>query len=150
MNGNTDSEITHSKVEHARQFAILAAMILCLELEYRRRATNTDADDGVMLGSLEKSCEIWKDVQDTSDKARRVYRVLSGMLSSFGISKRNISAQDHAPELAFELPEMNPPFQFNNGTASFDGELFGMSNEMDIDWVGCLSLPMICIVLILT
>jgi hypothetical protein len=60
-------------------------MILCLDLEYRRRGTNTAMTPGfdVLWDALERACAIWRDVQSTSAEAWKAYQVLTGMLLSF-------------------------------------------------------------------
>jgi hypothetical protein len=127
------------KVAHARQFFTLATMILCLDLEHRRRDVNAEIapDSGILLQALQKSCGIWKDVRDSSDEARKVYHVLSGMLLSFETGPAGTGpTQSQAPELAFELPGLNQTFQVTNGTPSLHEEVLEAPNEMDIDWVG--------------
>ena len=81
------------EISHARQTFILAAMILCLDLEYQRRGgtTTTTATttmppqppgSGDLLRVLRRSCAIWEDVKASSDDARRVHEVLTSMLLS--------------------------------------------------------------------
>ena len=123
------------KLSHARRFLILAAMILCLDLEHRRRDVKLEIapDSHVLLQALEKCCETWKDVRDSSDEACKVYHLLAGMLSTFA---GTAPTQAQGPELASALPELNQRFQSVNGTSSLHGEVFDAQNEMDIDWVG--------------
>ena len=132
------------KVPHAREFFVLAAMILCLDLEHRRRGANTETGPAsdVLLQALDKSCAIWRDVENTSDEASRVCHVLTGMLSSFLPEySAPASSRDLTSVSATELPKMDHQVENTNGTLSgrlSHGEhIFEPANEMDIDWVSC-------------
>jgi hypothetical protein len=126
------------KISRTRQMLTLAAMILFLELEYRRRGPDTDTscNSGALLQALEKSCALWKDAKSSCDEAWRVYQILTGLLSSFETVAGTISSQTRTPDPLFEFPGLNPQFQPITGNPSLEKNLFVMSNEMDIDWVG--------------
>ncbi|KAK9245854.1 hypothetical protein V1506DRAFT_506084 [Lipomyces tetrasporus] len=119
-----------------RQIFALAAMILFLELEHRRRGPDMDtsSDSGALLQALEKSCALWEDAKSSCDEAWRVYQILAGMLSSFQTVAGTSSSQTQTPEPLFEFPGLSPQFQPLNGRLSLEKDLFVMSNEMDIDW----------------
>jgi hypothetical protein len=124
------------KFSQTRQMLTLAAMILFLELEYRRRGPDIDtsSDSSALLQALEKSCALWEDAKSSCDEALRLSRVLASMLSSFQTVAKTSSSQAQTLEPPFEFPEFSPQFQPINGSLSFEKDF--MSNEMDIDWVG--------------
>lgn len=126
------------KFSQTRQMLTLAAMILFLELEHRRRGPDMDtsSDSSALLQALEKSCALWKDAKSSCDEAWRVYQILVGMLSSFQTVAGTSSSQTQTSEPLFEFPGLSPQFQPINGSLSLEKDLFAMSNEMDIDWVG--------------
>ncbi|OJJ45233.1 hypothetical protein ASPZODRAFT_69864 [Penicilliopsis zonata CBS 506.65] len=69
----------------ARQVCVLAAMILFLELELRKRfpeEKTDDHNDAFLIHALEKSCSLWRDASKSCDEAGRVYDVLMNMMSS--------------------------------------------------------------------
>jgi len=125
------------KFSQARQMLTLAAMILFLELEHRRRGPDMDpsSDRGALLPALERSCALWEDAKSSCDEAWRVYQILAGMLSSFETVSGTSSSQTQTPA-PLEFPGLSPQFQPINGSLSLEKDLFVMSNEMDIDWVG--------------
>ena len=123
------------KFSQTRQMLTLAAMILFLELEHRRRDPNMDnsSDSGALLQALEKSCTLWADAEGFCDEASRVYQILAGMLSSFQTVPRTSSSQTQTSEPPFGFPgAMSPPFLPINANQPME-----MSNEI-IDWVGPL------------
>jgi hypothetical protein len=113
----------------------LAAMILFLELEHRRRGLDTDtsSDSGALLQALEKSCALWRDAKNSCDEAGRVYQILANMLLSFQPITGTSSCDEQTPGPLFEFPGFSPQFQPSNGSFSLEQDL---SSEMDIDWVG--------------
>jgi hypothetical protein len=121
-----------------RQMLALAAMVLFLELEHRRKGpgVDTSSDSGILLQALEKSCALWNNAKSSCDEARRVYQILAGMLSSLQTVAGTSFSQTQTPEPRFELPGLSSQFQPINGSISLEKDLFAMSNEMDIDWVG--------------
>jgi hypothetical protein len=123
------------KFSQTRQTLTLAAMILFLELEHRRRGPDMDtySDSGALLQALEKSCALWEDAKSSCDEAWRVYQILAGMLSSFQTVAGTSSSQTQTSEPLFEFPGLSPQFQPINGSLSLEKDLFVMSNEMDID-----------------
>ena len=103
-------------------------MIPCLDLEIKRRGEYTDAPPSstVLLRALGDACAVWRDVQDCSEEAGKVYKVLNSILLSFEPE----TDQSESPEQPVSLPEPNQPL------SSLDAYEFETSKEMDIDWVG--------------
>jgi hypothetical protein len=126
------------KFSQTRQMLALAAMILLLELENRREGPDVDtfSDNSALLQALEKSCALWEAAKSSCDEAGRVYQILAGMLSSFQTVAASGSSQAQTTEPLFEFPGLSPQFQPINPSLSLEKDLFEMSNEMDIDWVG--------------
>jgi hypothetical protein len=124
------------EMSQAREVFILAAMILCLELEHRRRGKDMGMkpDSGVLLNALKSACVIWEEVQSSSDDARRMYYVLTDMLSSFQDAQETPLSEDHPSE---DIPEAEPLFQTTDGTRRVEKDVFGTSDGMEIDWVSC-------------
>jgi hypothetical protein len=121
------------KVSHARECFILAAMILCLELDHRRRdlAADTAPGFGTMTEALKHSCAIWYEVRDSSADARRVYRVLSGMLSSFitGSDPEIPNLEQFGQDCTFHHSSKETPLSKPHNWHGFE--------DRDIDWVCC-------------
>jgi hypothetical protein len=124
------------QMAQARQFFTLAAMIICLDLEHRRKAISTDVTPSfeVLLDALEKSCAIWKQVQYTSDEAHRIFHILSSMISSFRNSAAIGPSHSQPPDLSFTPPESDEPTNPTNGTVE-TGDTENRFNDMEIDWV---------------
>ncbi|RFU24949.1 hypothetical protein B7463_g11387, partial [Scytalidium lignicola] len=124
------------KFSQTRQMLTLAAMILFLELEHRRRGLDmgTPSDSSILLRALEKSCALWEVAKSSCDEAFRVYQILASMLSSFQTVAQTRSSQTQILGPLAEFPGLSPKLQPTNGNLSLEKDLFGMSNEMDIDW----------------
>ena len=125
------------KFSQTRQFFTLADMILFLELEHRRGGSDMDIipDNAALLHALEKSCAHWKSAKSSCGEALRVYEILADMLSSF----HNFAArvfQTQAPEPIFTFPELSPQYQSKNSSLSLEKDLFTMSDDLEVDWVG--------------
>ncbi|KAI9730023.1 MAG: hypothetical protein M1818_008292 [Claussenomyces sp. TS43310] len=119
-----------------RKILTLAAMILFLELEHRRRGPgmDTSSDSGALLQALERSCALWEDAKVSCDEGWRVYQILASMLSSFQTVARTSYSQRQTPEPPFEFPGLSPQSQPTNIGLSLEKNLFVTSNEMDVDW----------------
>ncbi|RAO64651.1 uncharacterized protein BHQ10_000663 [Talaromyces amestolkiae] len=122
----------------ARKIIALSAMILFLELECRRKNSESNTffpDTGELLTALSTSCALWEKAQTVCDDAQKTYKILSGMLSSFQTSVGSSStSQLETPRPLFEFAGMGSSIQ--PGTANFsDGkEWLPMSEDMNIDW----------------
>ncbi|RYP01982.1 hypothetical protein DL765_010799 [Monosporascus sp. GIB2] len=128
------------KLSQTRQMLALAATILLLELELRRKAPDTEAvpESGVLLQALEKSCANWAEASSGCDEARRVHQFLVGMLSSChteigtGTGTRTAgSSKALSPKTTFDLSGIGPQFDIPNAGFSFEMD----STNMDLDWV---------------
>ena len=139
------------EISHARQVFILAAMIICLDLEHRRRGTNTDTtpDSSELLRALKRACAIWEDVRTSSDEAWRVYEVLVGMLLSFDTTAGSSSSQIRVPESEFEMPEIDKQSSITNDIFLAEDIIEG-PKEMELDWVSrrpsCLACLMLTVI----
>lgn len=149
---NYQSTIDQSwyKLARARMVYTLAAMILLLELEHRRRnpATDISPNSSSLLQALNESCALWENAKHVCEEAESLHKMLASMLSSFQSSPNSTSpSQIETPGTLLTFPGMVSPLQPNNDTDLLgDKDLFTMSNEMDIDWVGfrnlsCKSYP---------
>ena len=127
------------KFAHTRQMLTLAAMIVFLELEHRRRDPDmerTSSDSGALLQALEKSCDFWAVAKSSCDEACRIYHILAGMLSSFHTIAGTSSSGTQTSEPLFGFPGLSTQFPPTHSSLSLEKESCVMSNEMDIDWVG--------------
>ncbi|KAI1379214.1 hypothetical protein F4677DRAFT_410932 [Hypoxylon crocopeplum] len=129
-----DVEPAFYKLSETRQMAILAAMVISLELELRRKVPDTEAfpDSGLLLQVLEKSCACWADAMSACDEAWRIHQFLLGMLSSFhtDTSTGSGSSQTVLQETPFELLGLGSGFGASDGGTSFEKDL----PNMDFDW----------------
>lgn len=133
----------------ARKIIALSAMILFLELECRRKNSESNTvfpDTGELLTALSTSCALWEKAQTVCDDAQKTYKILSGMLSSFQTSVGSSStSQLETPRPLFEFAGMGSSIQ--PGTANFtDGkEWLPMSEDMNIDWVSLSNLSLVIV-----
>jgi hypothetical protein len=116
----------------------LAAMIVILELELRRKVPNgtvSPASDH-LLQVLAKSCACWAQATATCDEAGRVHRLLVGMLSRLhtGIYSETSSSETVSSETHVEVSDFFPRLDVPSGGLSFEVNL----SNMNFDWV-CLS-----------
>ncbi|TAQ84990.1 hypothetical protein B7494_g6700 [Chlorociboria aeruginascens] len=122
-----------------RQMLTLAAMILFLELEHRRRGPDDIySDSNTLLQALEKACALWKEAQSSCDEACRVYQILAGMLSNF--LPVGTGPSQTQPSESVQVPGLGSLFQPRSGSLDLEKDFFVMSNERDIDWVGISAL----------
>ncbi|EED19685.1 conserved hypothetical protein [Talaromyces stipitatus ATCC 10500] len=128
----------------ARKVLTLSAMILFLELECRRRtpdlnsvSSSNSSDD--ILQALNTCCVLWEKAQSVCDDPQKIFKILSGMLSSFQASATSSSlSQPETTSPLFEFPGMmNLSLQHGHDTFSEDKDWLSVSNEMiemNIDW----------------
>ncbi|KAH8699250.1 hypothetical protein BGW36DRAFT_377578 [Talaromyces proteolyticus] len=140
---------------HVRQTITLAAMVLFLELELRRRGSaNVDVSShtsSALLQALEKSCALWETTKSSCSEACRIHNILSRMLSSFqtvealskisdaasntdiGLSQKIITPE---PSLEEFPASRKASLQLINGIDGipWEKDFFAMPNEMDFDW----------------
>lgn len=120
-----------------RQMLTLAAMILFLELEHRRRDQDIFSNSGALLQDLEKSCALWAKAKSSCGEAERIYHTLAGMLSKFHTVAETSSSQMETPDKPLlNIPGFSTHFIPTNGGLASEKVSYVMSNEMDFDWVG--------------
>ncbi|KAK9387286.1 hypothetical protein V1515DRAFT_601338 [Lipomyces mesembrius] len=112
----------------------LAAIILILELELRRKVLNATAspDSDHLLQVLAKSCACWAQATATCDEAGRIHRLLVGMLSRFypGIYSETSLSETALLETHVELSDFFPRLDVPSGGVSFEVNL----SNMNFDW----------------
>ena len=120
----------------------LAAMILFLELGYRRRDSNANNsfDTGALLLALEKSYTLWLNAQSHCEEARPICQMLSRMLSSFQSVSGSSSSQTQSLGSQIHFPALSPQFEPSNGAFPYEEDTFAIP-DVDSDWVG-YSLPL--------
>ncbi|KXX78343.1 Activator of stress genes 1 [Madurella mycetomatis] len=119
------------KVSQIRQMLTLAAMVLFLELELRRKypGTGESPDSRILLHALEQSCARWAEATDAYDEAWRLHQFLASMLSGFhvGTGAGTEASQMVSHEI---LPGFSPRFDVANGCFSLEEDL----SNTDFDW----------------
>jgi hypothetical protein len=128
------------KLSHVRHDFILATMILCLELDHQRRdaAAEGAPNFNVLKEALTRSCAIWNEVQNSSSDANRTYKTLSSMLLTFeAVNSTAMLSSGGGSELytqsGCQIEEKLP-----------EPQNWEFSNDIDIDWVGCLPCSSVC------
>lgn len=127
---------SYHRISHIRQMLTLAAMILFLELELRRRAPEVEAvpDNGLLLQALEQSRGRWTKAVGACDEARKAHEFLKGMLASFSAESGGEveASQAMSPGTPAEPSKLGT--QFN--TFSWELALQDVSSTVDFNWVG--------------
>lgn len=123
------------RVAHTSHDFILAAMIVCLDIRYRKieeqsgRTVNCDESQQAKIWqSLEFACNIWKEEKDSSPEAAKVYEVLSRVLGTHAMEGNGGVIQS---QIAQPVSQTNPelPLFASN-------QWLGVPEvNMDIDWV---------------
>lgn len=122
---------SYYKISETRQMFSLAAMILFLELDWRRKTPDAVAspESEHLLKALEQSCSLWAKAMVGCDEARKYHDFLVSMLMAY----RNGTST--GVEL---LGGVSPAISVHySGYSQVDDELFGdryLAN-MDFDWV---------------
>lgn len=131
------------RISQTRQMLTLAAMILFLELELRRKAPNTEVSPNtdLVLQALGQSCTRWAEAVGASDDARRVHEFLEGMLASFHSESGtgSGSSQTISPEAPVESPSISMQFKASSWQIPFQDDW----STMDFDWVSTSLLTLI-------
>ncbi|KFA73496.1 hypothetical protein S40288_05782 [Stachybotrys chartarum IBT 40288] len=124
------------QLSETRHMLTLAAMVLCLELELRRRAPegNASPDSGVLLGVLERSNSCWAEAMGVCDEAWKVHQFLTGMLAGFHGGTDNGTSTEASHKMSPETP-----FDPTNFIPSIDVEGLGFSfnkefSSTEFDW----------------
>jgi hypothetical protein len=120
------------RVDHTSHVFILAAMIICLDIRYRkleeqssRRLDYDESEQAKIWQSLEFTCNVWKEEKHSSPEAAKVYQVLSQVLSTHAMEENLGFVQG---QMVQETPRQLPLFAPNQWLGSPEV-------NMDIDWV---------------
>lgn len=127
------------RVSHTSHEFILAAMIICLDVRYRKleeqfgRPSNLDENQQTQVWqALEFACNIWKGEKDSSAEAAKVYQVLSQVVGTYAVEESaRILQHQTTQEVAQEIPDLS----LTDG----DPLLGVLGNDIDINWVGRIS-----------
>ncbi|KAK3386673.1 hypothetical protein B0H63DRAFT_392230 [Podospora didyma] len=116
----------------------LAAMMLFLELELRRKApplSKESAGNAVLIEVLEKSCAHWAEVMEVCEGADRVHRFLVGLLVGFRPAAAAEGAGSASSIQTTVSPEADTvPFDFAGFSFEDDLTAIGVGVNMDLDW----------------
>ncbi|KAI0015272.1 fungal-specific transcription factor domain-containing protein [Xylariomycetidae sp. FL0641] len=117
------------RISLTRQLLTLAAMVLCLELELRRKIPDAKVspDSDSILEALETSRGRWEEAAGVCDEASRFAHFLSNMLSSFRNPMETVSSYPGPVSTGAALDSME--FAYNGGILSDSGP-----NDLDFDW----------------
>ncbi|GAB1319362.1 Pyrrolocin cluster transcription factor fsdR [Madurella fahalii] len=146
-------------ISQTRQILALAAMVLVLELEVRRKCSTPNATeesrggehkDTVLMGALQTSCAKWAEAAGVCDEAGKTYRLLTRMVTGLVDDTRAMvvetmetetrmisgTAETDTPETPFDSILPGPTPRFNNAEAPFYDSFKDMdvSTDMDFDW----------------
>lgn len=147
LNFQNNMEPFWYRFSRPRKVFILAAMILFLELEHRRRSpdtgiSTTSPDNGAILHALSVACNLWDDAKFSCDEAQKTHQILTGMLSSFqtSVGSNSSPSQLEMPGPLLDFPGMmgSSTMQSYSNNPREEKDVDGTSDEMNIDWV---SLP---------
>ncbi|KAJ9610294.1 hypothetical protein H2200_005071 [Cladophialophora chaetospira] len=124
------------KSAQTRQILSLAALMLLLELEHRRRDLEGDifSDSDALLQALEKSVARWEAAKTSCDEAGRLHRILASMVARFQIGGSTTLSETRTPQALSGEPAFDQSSQQIDNDVS-DPDAFTMPNDMDIDWV---------------
>jgi hypothetical protein len=126
------------RVAHTSHDFILAAMIVCLNLKYKKleeqsgRILNLESQQAKIWQSLEFACNLWMEEKDSSPEAAKVYQVLSQVLGTHAMEENAGIVQSHMVQPATQTNPELPLFASN--------QWLGVPEvNMDIDWVSGLN-----------
>ncbi|MCJ1307075.1 hypothetical protein MMC25_000721 [Agyrium rufum] len=124
------------QMSKTREMLGLAAMILFLELEHRRRDTMTDdhSEGDSLLIALKRSCVLWERARDSCHEAGRLHKILAGILASFQPAANNNASREEITETWDGFDVSSLPGHIGSGLLPTEPELFTLSEEMEIDW----------------
>lgn len=129
------------RTSQTRQMLTLAAMILFMELELRKRdpGEGTSPSSNFLLRILEQSCGHWADAVEVCDDARRVHDLLRGMVRSYCARSSNEAGSSHtiSPQASLDLAGLSTHFDTTAGAILIENSL----SNMEIDWVSTAPLP---------
>jgi len=132
------------RVAHTSHDFILAAMIVCLDIRYRKLEEQSgrvsffdESQQARSWQALEFACKIWEGEKDGSPEAAKVYQVLSQLLASHAIEENSGIVQNQIVQPTAQTGAQLPHFAEN--------QWLGVPEViMDIDWVCQISLACIC------
>ncbi|KAF3769429.1 hypothetical protein M406DRAFT_343692 [Cryphonectria parasitica EP155] len=130
-----DMQPSFYKLSQTRQMLTLAAMILLLELELRRKAPGAEEspDSDLLLKALNSSSTRWAEAAGVCEEAEKAHQSLAGMLSAFSQTANETgSSQTVSPGTPFGLLGLTPDsLDGSNAGISFDEG----SQNLGFDWV---------------
>lgn len=123
------------RISQIRQMLTLAAMILFLELELRRRAPEVEAfpGNGILLQALEQSRGRWAESMGACDEGRKASEFLNGMLASFSAGSGSEVESSQAVSSGIPAEPLKLGTQFN--TFSWELAVEDVSSTVDLNWV---------------
>lgn len=129
------------RTSQTRQMLTLAAMILFMELELRKRGPEEEMSPSsdFLLRTVEQSCDHWAEAVEVCDDARRVHDLLQGMIRSYhaGSSNEVGSSQTISPQASLHFSDFSTRFDARTGAILIDNSL----SNMEIDWVSIAPFP---------
>ncbi|KAN0108498.1 hypothetical protein V8E51_008240 [Hyaloscypha variabilis] len=121
------------RVSYTSHDFILAAMIVCLDVRYRKleeqsgRVFVDESQQARSWQALEFACKVWKGEKDGSPEAAKVYQVLSQVLASYASQENSDIVSGQMVEPAVRTGAQPPLFAQN--------QWLGVPEvNMDIDW----------------
>jgi hypothetical protein len=128
------------RASQTRQVLTLAAMIIFMELELRRRGPEkeTSPDSETLLRTLERSCSRWTEAVGVCDDVRKAHEFLRGLITSVDAASGTEagSSQTMSPEAPLGFPSLSTKCDIYTGVTAIEN---GFST-MEVDWVS-MSLP---------
>jgi hypothetical protein len=123
------------KTAETRRMLSLAVLILILELEQRKEATNLADDDDVIRQAVVDSVELCRQAVDSCDEVRALHKLLAGMLSSYKVAPSGIAAQASATDkLGADTSYLSSHAWARDNLYSVVGTSES-SLDTDLDWV---------------
>lgn len=137
------------RMSQTRHILVLAAMILFLEIEVRRKdppESDASPDTGTLLHMLEESCTLWAQAMGACDETWKVHRFLVGMLSNLNVdttsgSGTTTSSHTGSTTVPMDLASTGSDVQGDSPWKefSFEKEL----SDVDFDWVRFCFFPLL-------
>ena len=134
------------RVSPISQVFALPAVILCLDLRYRKESTDgnyTKSSDEVhenkaVLEALRTAYNIWKEAQNLSPDSQKVFRVLSQLFENLGIDTQDDCVNSQKSELPASIPDQSAAT--HSDQFALEQNTSPSIDEMDIDWVSLRTL----------
>jgi hypothetical protein len=123
------------RVSHTSHDFILAAMIVCLNLKYRKLEEQSgwtlnfdESQQAKIWQSLEFACNLWMEEKDSSAEAAKAYQVISQVLGAHTMEENVGIVQNQIVQPAAQTNPELPLFASNQWSGVPEV-------NMDIDWV---------------